>query len=78
MEKDAFVRRVSNDAFVRMFDGLMGNGIDEACRIMNGMDVIDILSKTVDLLSIGYDHCGLTVLISTRKEEEKKKECVGG
>lgn len=63
--------RVGNDEFVKKFNSLLGNGIDEAYRIVNGEDVVTRLPRTVNALnfvSIGYDHCGPTVLISVPEE----------
>ena len=59
--------RVVNKAFVNKFDSLGGKEIDEAYRILNGDDVVTRLSRTVNpfgLVSVGYEHCGPTVLIS--------------
>jgi len=59
--------RVGNDAFCAKFDSLVGNGIDEAYRIVNDQDVVTRFPRTVNALvlgSIGYDHCGPTVLIT--------------
>lgn len=59
--------RVGNKEFTQKFDSLVGNGIDEAYRIVNGQDVVARLPRTVNALnivSIGYEHCGPTVLIS--------------
>lgn len=63
--------RVGNAEFVAKFNSLLGNGIDEAYRIVNGEDVVARLPRTVNALnfvSIGYDHCGPTVLISIPEE----------
>jgi hypothetical protein len=65
--------RVGNAEFVANFNSLLGNGIDEAYRIVNGEDVVARLPRTVNALnfvSIGYDHCGPTVLISIPEEAE--------
>jgi hypothetical protein len=59
--------RVGNDEFRQKFDSLVGNGIDESYRIVNGQDVVARLPRTVNALgivSVGYEHCGPTVLIS--------------
>ncbi len=78
--------RVGNKEFTQKFDSLIGNGIDVAYRIVNGKDVVARLPRTVNALnivSIGYEHCGPTVLISvpdtntddnevTNKTEEEK------
>jgi len=59
--------RVGNKEFTEKFDSLVGNGIDEAYRIVNGKDVVARLPRTVNalnLVSIGYEHCAPTVLIS--------------
>ena len=59
--------RVGNYEFTEKFDSLVGNGIDEAYRIVNGQDVVARLPRTVNalnLVSIGYEHCAPTVLIS--------------
>jgi hypothetical protein len=63
--------RVGNAEFVARFDSLVGNGIDEAYRIVNGEDVVARLPRTVNalnLVSIGYEHCGPTVLITVPEE----------
>jgi len=69
--------RVGNDAFVDKFESLVGggedgsHGIDEVYRIVNGEDVVARLPRTVNalgLVSVGYEHCGPTVLISTPEE----------
>ena len=59
--------RVGNDAFCEKFDSFLGNGIDEAYRIVNDQDVVARFPRTVNALafgSTGYDHCGPTVLIT--------------
>jgi hypothetical protein len=59
--------RVGNDAFCKTFDSLVGNGIDEAYRIVNDQDVVARFPRTMNALAfgnIGYDHCGPTVLIT--------------
>mmetsp|Transcript_18259 Transcript_18259/g.27375 ORF Transcript_18259/g.27375 Transcript_18259/m.27375 type:complete len:533 (-) Transcript_18259:260-1858(-) len=64
--------RVGNKEFTKKFDSLIGNGIDEAYRIVNGQDVVARLPRTVNalgLVSIGYEHCGPTVLISVPDAE---------
>lgn len=59
--------RVGNDAFCKKFDSLVGNGIDEAYRVVNNQDVVTRFPRTVNALvlgNFGYDHCGPTVLIT--------------
>jgi len=63
--------RVGNDAFVERFESLLGNGVDEVYRIVNGEDVVARLPRTVNALgfvSVGYEHCGPTALISTPQD----------
>lgn len=71
--------RVGNAEFVARFDSLVGNGIDEAYRIVNGEDVVARLPRTVNALnfvSIGYEHCGPTVLITVPEEAEEAQALV--
>lgn len=68
--------RVGNKEFTQKFDSMvgLGNGIDEAYRIVNGQDVVARLPRTVNalnLVTIGYDHCAPTVLISLPDEYEE-------
>lgn len=71
--------RVGNAEFVAKFDSLIGNGIDEAYRIVNGEDVVTRLPRTVNalgLVSVGYEHCGPTVLITVPEEAEDAQALV--
>ncbi len=70
--------RVGNAEFVAKFDSLIGNGIDEAYRIVNGQDVVARLPRTVNagLVTVGYEHCGPTVLISIPEEAEDAQALV--
>lgn len=71
--------RVGNAEFVARFDSLVGNGIDEAYRIVNGEDVVARLPRTVNalnLVSVGYEHCGPTVLITVPEEAEEAQALV--
>ncbi|KAL7540939.1 hypothetical protein ACHAXR_010488 [Thalassiosira sp. AJA248-18] len=68
--------RVGNDAFCKKFDSLVGNGIDEAYRIVNNQDVVTRFPRTVNALvlgNIGYDHCGPTVLITEFADQISKR-----
>ena len=68
--------RVGNDAFCKKFDSLVGNGIDEAYRIVNDQDVVARFPRTVNALAlgnIGYDHCGPTVLITEIANQISKR-----
>ena len=67
--------RVGNDAFCAKFDSLVGNGIDEAYRIVNDQDVVTRFPRTINALvlgNIGYDHCGPTVLITELASQVSK------
>jgi len=69
--------RVGNDAFCKKFDSFIGNRIDEAYRIVNDQDVVARFPRTVNALalgSIGYDHCGPTVLITELASQISKSE----
>ena len=69
--------RVGNDAFCRKFDSMVGNGIDEAYRIVNDQDVVARFPRTVNALAfgnIGYDHCGPTVLITELANQISKTD----
>jgi hypothetical protein len=69
--------RVGNDAFCKKFDSLVGNGIDEAYRIVNDQDVVARFPRTVNALAlgnIGYDHCGPTVLITEIENQISKRD----
>jgi hypothetical protein len=69
--------RVGNDAFCRKFDSFIGKEIDEAYRIVNDQDVVARFPRTVNALalgSIGYDHCGPTVLITELASQISKHE----
>lgn len=69
--------RVGNKEFTQKFDSLVGNGIDEAFRIVNGQDVVARLPRTVNALNIvkiGYEHCGPTVLISLPDDAKDGKD----
>jgi hypothetical protein len=69
--------RVGNEEFRQKFDSLIGKGIDEAYRIVNGQDVVARLPRTVNalnLVTVGYEHCGPTVLISIPNEAKNDKE----
>ena len=70
--------RVGNDAFCRKFDSLLvGNGIDEAYRIVNDQDAVARFPRTVNALAlgnIGYDHCGPTVLITEIESQISKRD----
>lgn len=71
--------RVGNAEFVANFDSLVGNGIDEAYRIVNGQDVVARLPRTVNALGVvkvGYEHCGPTVLISIPEEADDAQALV--
>lgn len=71
--------RVGNKAFVKKFDSLVGNEIDEAYRIVNGDDVVARLPRSVNalgLVSVGYEHCGPTVLISIPDDESAEEPLV--
>lgn len=71
--------RVGNADFVAKFDSLIGNGIDEAYRIVNGEDVVTRLPRTVNalgLVSVGYEHCGPTVLITVPEEAEGEQALI--
>ena len=62
--------RVGNEAFVQRFDSLIQDKrIDEAYRIVNGADAVTRMPRTVNTLSIGYEHCGPTALITLEKDE---------
>jgi len=68
--------RVGNDAFCRKFDSLVGNGIDEAYRIVNDQDAVARFPRTMNGLAlgnIGYDHCGPTVLITEIENQISKR-----
>jgi len=64
--------RVGNDAFCDKFSNFLKDGrIDEAYRIVNGDDIIARNPRTMNALafgSIGYEHCGPTVLISDNND----------
>mmetsp|Transcript_6568 Transcript_6568/g.9390 ORF Transcript_6568/g.9390 Transcript_6568/m.9390 type:complete len:817 (+) Transcript_6568:70-2520(+) len=71
--------RVGNADFVANFDSLVGNGIDEAYRIVNGQDVVARLPRSVNALGVvkvGYEHCGPTVLISVPEEADDAQTLV--
>ena len=71
--------RVGNKAFVNKFDSLVGKEIDEAYRIVNGDDVVARLPRSVNalgLVSVGYEHCGPTVLISIPDDESAEDPLV--
>ena len=71
--------RCGNEEFVAKFDSLVGNGIDEAYRLVNGQDVVARLPRSVNalnLVSVGYDHCGPTVLINIPDEAEDSQALV--
>lgn len=62
--------RVGNNEFVAKFEALMAEGrIDEAYRIVNGDDIVTRMPRTMNLVigSIGYNHCGPTVLVEPPK-----------
>lgn len=63
--------RVGNNEFVSKFNSLIGSGIDEAYRIVNGEDVVARLPRSVNvaLVNIAYEHCGPTVLISISQDK---------
>lgn len=73
--------RVGNDALCRKFDSLVGNGIDEAYRIVNDQDAVARFPRTMNGLAlgnIGYDHCGPTVLITEIENQISKRDGTDG
>lgn len=59
--------RVGNHAFAELFDAMLAEGlISEAYRVVNGNDVVARLPRTVNVIlgSVGYEHCGPTVLLT--------------
>jgi len=64
--------RVGNAQFVAKFDSLLGNGIDEVYRIVNGADGVARMPRSFNMLIAGidYDHCGPTVLLSSLIDTE--------
>ena len=74
--------RVGNEAFCNKFDALVADGsINEAYRIVNDQDVVARAPRTVNALvlgSIGYEHCGPTVLITELGEQIAKRQDTAG
>jgi hypothetical protein len=70
--------RVGNEAFAKLFDGLVQEGkIDCAYRIVNGEDIVARLPRTVNGLVLGkinYDHVGKTVLVNAPELDEQGNE----
>jgi len=64
--------RVGNAQFVAKFDSLLGKGIDEAYRIVNGADAVARMPRSFNVLiaEVDYDHCGPTVLLSSLIDAE--------
>lgn len=63
--------RVGNHAFAALFDALLEEGaIDEGYRVVNGNDVVARLPRTINAIvgSVGYEHCGPTVLLTQPDE----------
>ena len=65
--------RVGNAAFCENFETLVKDRkIAAAYRVVNGADMVARLPRTVDgmvLGSVGYEHCGMTVLISPSDDD---------
>lgn len=74
--------RVGNEEFCEKFESLQKSGfIDEAYRVVNGDDIVARNPRTMNALalgSIGYDHCGPTVLVSHRTDSDKPSIWVEG
>jgi hypothetical protein len=69
--------RVGNHAFAEHFDAMLAEGlVNEAYRVVNGNDVVARLPRTVNVIvgSVGYEHCGPTVLLSQPEDASRSQD----